>query len=280
MYNAAACKVHVAHIEDTAQPAAPPGPGHNHGVDEGGHAKGIGGIGGALHTLRHPSAHDGRPCRAKGPLKEPAQHGALAAVGAAGHRGDNSCGSILRVEVQAEEAAGANEAVCLSLCPVGEGPTEAPPAQGADANVHQILHEDVGCIFGTATAGLQHRKAGVHKHDQGSAKTKPCRVNGAGEAVVCGLQACNHIVVVGLVHRDLQASGVVHVFFEGRLAYVLLMVPFQAGSKIGDQEKKHPARGKINRNKQESIFVPMSPSGPGWFAAAPPRPAAAWSAPA
>ena len=52
----------LSHIEDAGEPAAAPGPGHDHGVNETSHAEGEHSIGGALDTLRHASAHDGGTC--------------------------------------------------------------------------------------------------------------------------------------------------------------------------------------------------------------------------
>jgi len=66
-------KIHVANVQDGRQPATTPGPGHNNWVDEAGHQKGEDGVGGALHTFRHGTTHNGGTSSAKGPLEEPAQ---------------------------------------------------------------------------------------------------------------------------------------------------------------------------------------------------------------
>ena len=53
-----ACKVHVANIEEGGKPASAPSPCNNHRVDEAGHDKGVGSIGGAPHALCNCTADD------------------------------------------------------------------------------------------------------------------------------------------------------------------------------------------------------------------------------
>ena len=59
-------------------------------------------------------------------------------------------------------------------------------------HVHQVLHQDVGGILGTAASGLQHAEAGMHEHHQGAAKAHPRRVQGTSQAIVSRLE-CRHL---------------------------------------------------------------------------------------
>ena len=63
-------------------------------------------------------------------------------------------------------------------------------------HVHQVLHQDVGGILGTAASGLQHAEAGMHEHHQGAAKAHPRRVQGTSQAVVSCLE-CRHLTSKG-----------------------------------------------------------------------------------
>ena len=89
-----------------------------------------------------------------------------------------------------------NEAIatiCHSHSPIGKGPTKEPPTQGAHADVHQVLHQNVGGVLGAAGAGLQHAEARVHEHHQGTAETHPGGVQGSTQAVVRGLKG-SHLI--------------------------------------------------------------------------------------
>lgn len=74
---------------------------------------------------------------------------------------------------------------------IGKGPTKEPPSQGAHADIHQVLHQDVWGVLGPAGAGLQHAETCVHEHHQGTTKTHPGGVQSATQAVVRGLQGSN-----------------------------------------------------------------------------------------
>mmetsp|Transcript_4715 Transcript_4715/g.10677 ORF Transcript_4715/g.10677 Transcript_4715/m.10677 type:complete len:552 (+) Transcript_4715:478-2133(+) len=227
--DAAAREVHVAHAEERGQPAVAPGPGHDHGVDEGGHEEGEGRVGRALQPLRHAAAHDGGARGAEGPLEEPREHGARRR--AVAQRLDLAVPA--RREADPEELAGADEAVgqlaVLGARPaIGEGPAKGPPAEGPEADVHEVLHEHVRRVLGPAAPRLQHGEAGVHEHHQGPAEDQPRGVHGTLNARVLLLQRSDLLrqarprrarlrEAPGLHGRELCALGLDHLVLRGEL---------------------------------------------------------------
>ena len=113
-----------------------------------------------------PKAHFGKRCH---PEKVEEQ---LAAISSAFNRCDHSTGLVPCVEAEAKEAVGSNETIAVLLT-IGQSPANAPPAQGSAANIHQILHQNVGGVLGTTASRLQHGEAGVHEHHQSSTEAKP-----------------------------------------------------------------------------------------------------------
>mmetsp|Transcript_10701 Transcript_10701/g.25162 ORF Transcript_10701/g.25162 Transcript_10701/m.25162 type:complete len:260 (-) Transcript_10701:501-1280(-) len=71
VHHTASREVHVAGLGDSCQKTVPPGPGHDHRIDEGSHEDGVQHIGRELHTFRHTSTHNGGSNRAKCPLEVP-----------------------------------------------------------------------------------------------------------------------------------------------------------------------------------------------------------------
>lgn len=105
LWESTASKVHVADIEKGGNPTSTPGPSHDDRVNPACHDEGKDSIAGALHTLRHSSAHNGSASCAEGPLKEPWQHDALASgTVAGGKRCDDTGCCIHRVEAKSGEA--------------------------------------------------------------------------------------------------------------------------------------------------------------------------------
>ena len=51
--------------------------------------------------------------------------------------------------------------------------TEEDKDNGPDAEVHQILHDDVARVLRTGEAGLHHGKAALHEENQNRADKKP-----------------------------------------------------------------------------------------------------------
>eukprot|EP00435_Cladocopium_sp_Y103_P040470 s2857_g11.t1 len=87
-------------------------------------------------------------------------------------RRDHSTGLVSCVEAEAKEAVGSNEAIAV-LCAIGQSPANAPPAQGSAANIHQVLHQNIGGVLGTTASRLQHGETGVHEHHQSTTEAKP-----------------------------------------------------------------------------------------------------------
>ena len=181
------CKVHVPHAKKGGKPAATPGWCHNHRIDEACHQEREGGIGGALDALGHCPAHNGGTGRTKGPLKEPTQHGRLAAIRRAFHGCDHSAGLVPCVEAKAKEAVCSNEAIAILLA-ISQSPANAPPAQSSTAHIHQVLHQNVGGVLGTAASRLQHGEARMHEHHQSSTKDKPSGIQGSTKSQISLLQ--------------------------------------------------------------------------------------------
>ena len=52
------------------------------------------------------------------------------------------------------------------------------PDQSADARIHKVFHEDVLCVLGTDSAGLEEREAALHEKDEEAAEHQPQDVAG------------------------------------------------------------------------------------------------------
>ena len=63
-------------------------------------------------------------------------------------------------------------------CPEHNPETEQPVQRGSDAEVHQVLHQDIACILGPGKAGFTHGKSGLHEEDQRCAEQHPDSVRG------------------------------------------------------------------------------------------------------
>ena len=93
---------------------------------------------------------------------------------------------VFLVEVGAEKARLSNETIAI-LFAVSEGPANAPPAQSSAANIHQILHENVGRVLGTAASRFQHGKSSVHEHYKSSTEAKPGWIKSSAKSKVGSL---------------------------------------------------------------------------------------------
>jgi len=78
---------------------------------------------------------------------------------------------------------------------LGRKATENTRLVQISRNVHQVLHQNVGCVLGTAGPSLQHAEAGMHEHHQGTAKAHPCGVQGTSQAIVRRLECCNLLAI-------------------------------------------------------------------------------------
>ena len=86
---------------------------------------------------------------------------------------------------------------------MGRKATENTRLAQISRHVHQVLHQNVGCVLGTAGPSLQHAEAGMHEHHQGTAKAHPRRVQGTSQAIVRRLECC-HLLAVTLYPTEVN----------------------------------------------------------------------------
>ena len=140
------------------QPAAAPDPVAGNGINEQRDRRRINTVGGKLGTLGHSPGNDRGGSGAEHRLKH-------------------------RIGPQ-RNAFGQNRAVILAdhgvdpaeqRCARAEHYAEAkqPEAGRTDAEVHQILHQDIACIFGPCEARLTHGKARLHEKHQRRSQQHP-----------------------------------------------------------------------------------------------------------
>ena len=55
--------------------------------------------------------------------------------------------------------------------------SQQPVDRRADAEVHQVLHQNIACVLGPGKSRLTHGKAGLHEKDQRGAQQHPDRVH-------------------------------------------------------------------------------------------------------
>mmetsp|Transcript_45008 Transcript_45008/g.115103 ORF Transcript_45008/g.115103 Transcript_45008/m.115103 type:complete len:477 (+) Transcript_45008:147-1577(+) len=152
---------------------------------------------GARAERRQPSGLG--PCPVShGGVHKGAQEGAVAKVGPEvgafrhGARDDGSGGghecplaqevvpvSVAGGEFAQRKVGGADEWVGGG--PVGKRKPKHVEAQGADARVHHILHQNIHGVLGTNCASAKHREAGLHEENQVGR-----------EEQVCGVEALRH----------------------------------------------------------------------------------------
>ena len=133
------------------QPAAAPDPVAGNGVDQRGDHQRIDAVGDKLGALSHSAGHDG-------------------GGGGTEHRLENKeCeeGDSVRQDggIVAPDKG-------IKATNDGSGPAkhqaeaQQPENRCADAEVHQILHQNVAGVLGAGKARLTHGKAGLHEKDQ------------------------------------------------------------------------------------------------------------------
>ena len=140
------------------EPAAAPDPVAGNGVDQKGDSGGVDAVGAELGALRHSAGDDGGGGGAEDGLEN--------GVGPQGDAGGKDAAVILHDHgVKPAEEAGAR----------AEHGAEAdkPEARGADAEVHQVFHQDIAGVFGPGEAGLAHGEARLHEKDQRCVQQHP-----------------------------------------------------------------------------------------------------------
>ena len=142
------CKIVESHL---SEPSTAPDPVAGDGIDEGRNAEGIDTVGEEFCSLRHGAGDDGGGCGAENGLEDQ--------IGEQGHALRQDGGVVpLDPMVQAADQGPA----------AGEHQAEAqqPVDRRADAEVHQVLHENVARVLGPGEAGLAHGEARLHQKDQ------------------------------------------------------------------------------------------------------------------
>ena len=132
-----------------SQPAAAPDPVRLDGIDQGRDDAGVDAVTQEFGTLCHSAGDDGRRSGAEdqieyevGPVEAP-----IGCEDIKAGLADQADQILTQQEAEADE----NEDHCT------------------DTEVHQVLHDDVTCIFGAGKASFHHGKAGLHPEDQRSA---------------------------------------------------------------------------------------------------------------
>ena len=145
-----------------AQPAAAPDPVAGDGIDESGDAEGVDAVGDELGALCHGAGDDGGGGGAEDRLEDQEREQR--------HAGGEYVGVVASDKgiKPADNGAGPAEHETEAQNPVGGG---------ADAEVHQILHQNIAGVLGPGEARLAHGEAGLHEEDQGRAQQDPNRVD-------------------------------------------------------------------------------------------------------
>ena len=125
----------------------------------------------------------------------------------------NQAMRVFLVEVGAEKARLSNETITI-LFAVSEGPANAPPAQSSAANIHQILHENVGRVLGTAASRLQHGKSSVHEHHKSSTEAKPGWIKSSAKSKVSSLVFHKVPILSYLIHLGPVAKQSKHMWSD------------------------------------------------------------------
>ena len=140
------------------EPAAAPDPVAGDGVDQQGNGGGVDAVCAELGAFCHGTGDDGGGGGA--------EHGLENGVGPQGNAGGKDVAVVLHNHgVKPAEQAGA--------CTEHDAEAHQPEAGGADAEVHQVLHQDVAGVFGTGEACFAHGEACLHEKDQRRAQQNP-----------------------------------------------------------------------------------------------------------
>ena len=140
------------------EPSAAPDPVAGNGIDQQGDGGGVDAVGAELGALRHSAGDDGGGGGAEDGLEN--------GVGPQGDAGGKDAAVILHDHgVKPAEEAGARAE--------HDAEADKPEAGGADAEVHQVLHQDVAGVFGPGEACFAHGEARLHEKDQRRAQQDP-----------------------------------------------------------------------------------------------------------
>ena len=145
-----------------AEPAAAPGPMARDRIDDEADEQRIEAVRRELRALCHGTRNNRRGRRAEDRLEDDVGECRITSIRT-------------RIEHLDEEIRRADDAADV----IAEHQAEAdnPERDGADAEIHEVLHDDVAGIFRTRQAGLDHREAWLHEEDECSAEENPDRVH-------------------------------------------------------------------------------------------------------
>jgi len=137
-----------------------------YGIDDRTGYDAVGDIGLELCSFRHGTRYDRGRRRAKYQLEE-----ILRLQGNAGP-GERVKG---RTRIVQEKSGRSEKRVTRSK---HQPETDKPEKETAERKIHQVLHEDIAGVFGTAKTRFQQGETGLHEHDEHGSKYYPYRVQG------------------------------------------------------------------------------------------------------
>ena len=144
------------------QPAAAPDPVSLDGVDQRGNHRGVDAVRKELGALSHGAGHDGGGGGAEHQVEHEAREIEILIGGE---------------DVQAWLADEAQPVLAQQ-----EGEADEDKHAGADAEIHQVLHQDIAGVLGAGEARLHHGEARLHPEHQRRANQKPNGEYGAVDA--------------------------------------------------------------------------------------------------
>ena len=124
---------------------------------------GINAVGGELGTLCHSAGDDGGGGGTEDQVEDEGGSGGEALSGA--------CDEGL--EVCPQFHVGQTDETEQGIFAHHQGVTQEGEDDGADTEVHQVLHDDVACVLRSGKACLYHGEAGLHPEDQSGADQIP-----------------------------------------------------------------------------------------------------------
>ena len=155
MHGRGAGKVMEAHF---GQPAAAPDPVAGDRINEQGDRSGINTVGGEFRALRHGAGYD----RGGGGAEDRLEDG----VGPQGNARRKNMAVILHdkgIDPAEERGAGSEH----------DAVAEKPVQRRADAEIHQILHQDIAGVLGPGKTRLTHGKSSLHEEDKRGPEQDP-----------------------------------------------------------------------------------------------------------
>ena len=145
------------------KPTAAPDPVRFDGVDKQGNDRGVDAVGGELSSLCHSTRNDG--CRRRAEHEVEHEEGR---VGEAVRRAGDK-----RLKVGKQVHVGQSDEPCEHVFAHHQRVAEEGKDHRADAEVHQVFHNDVTGVLGAGETRFHHSKSGLHPKYQRCADQKP-----------------------------------------------------------------------------------------------------------